>query len=60
VLSISTQVYFALTADGKPAALQRKLFSECFFVMACVMYARASGDRSFEALGIHIFGHVLR
>jgi len=53
-------VYFALTADGKPAALQRKLFSECFFVMACVMYARASGDRSFEALGIHIFGHVLR
>jgi hypothetical protein len=32
-----TRVYFSLTADGKPASLQRKLFSECFFVMAmCV------------------------
>lgn len=40
-------VYFALTSDGKPAAVQRKIFSACFLAMALSEYARAlatSGD----------------
>jgi len=34
----NSRVYFALSADGKPVELQRKLFSECFFVMAMVCF----------------------
>ena len=40
-------VYFALTTDGKPAAVQRKIFSACFLAMALSEYAKAlatSGD----------------
>ena len=36
------RVYFALAADGAPVALQRKVFSECFYVMALAEYGRAS------------------
>lgn len=38
------RVYFALRRDGQPAALQRKIFSECFYVMALAEYARATDD----------------
>lgn len=36
------RVYFSLTADGKPIYLQRKIFSECFYIMALAEYARAA------------------
>jgi len=36
------RVYFSVTADGKPIYLQRKIFSECFYIMALAEYARAS------------------
>ncbi|MGF1573551.1 MAG: AGE family epimerase/isomerase [Sumerlaeia bacterium] len=35
------RVYFALTQEGKPFFMQRKLFSECFYAMALAEYARA-------------------
>jgi N-acylglucosamine 2-epimerase len=38
------RVYFSLTAEGKPVSMQRKIFSECFYVMACAEFARASGE----------------
>eukprot|EP00049_Salpingoeca_infusionum_P016280 m.330893 g.330893 ORF g.330893 m.330893 type:complete len:436 (-) comp16050_c2_seq2:121-1428(-) len=34
------RVYFCLSQDGKPVALQRKIFAECFFVMAMSEYAK--------------------
>lgn len=37
------RVYFSLTAEGKPIYLQRKIFSECFYVMALSAYSRAAG-----------------
>lgn len=43
------RVYFALTADGKPVAMQRKIFSECFYVMAFAEFARASGEEQWLA-----------
>jgi N-acylglucosamine 2-epimerase len=43
------RVYFALAADGRPVAQQRKIFSECFFVMAMAGYARATGDAALLA-----------
>lgn len=38
------QVYFSLTADGKPIYRQRKIFSECFYAMALAEYGRAVDD----------------
>lgn len=38
------RVYFALTQDGKPLKLQRKIFSECFLVMALAEMSRALGQ----------------
>ena len=39
------QVFFSLTRDGKPIYQQRKIFSECFYVMGLAGYARAT-DRA--------------
>lgn len=36
------RVYFSVTAKGKPIYLQRKIFSECFYIMALAEFSRAS------------------
>ncbi len=36
------RVYFSWTAEGKPVYLQRKIFSECFYVMALAEFSRAA------------------
>ncbi len=41
------RAYFSMTEDGKPIYLQRKIFSECFYVMALAGYAYASGDMAY-------------
>lgn len=41
------RVYFSMTEDGRPVQLQRKIFSECFYIMAFSEYGRASGDASY-------------
>jgi N-acylglucosamine 2-epimerase len=37
------QVFFSLTEDGQPIYQQRKIFSECFYVMALASYGHAAG-----------------
>lgn len=37
------RVYFALNEKGQPLWRQRKIFSECFYVMALAEYSRAAG-----------------
>ncbi|CAN5185063.1 AGE family epimerase/isomerase [soil metagenome] len=39
------RVYFSLTRQGRPHFMQRKMFSECFYVMALAEYARAAKDK---------------
>ncbi|KPQ00902.1 MAG: N-acylglucosamine 2-epimerase [Bacteroidetes bacterium HLUCCA01] len=41
------RVYFSMTEDGKPVQLQRKIFSECFWIMALAEFARASGEERY-------------
>lgn len=41
------RVYFKLSREGAPITLQRKIFSECFYVMALAEYSRASGDAKY-------------
>jgi N-acylglucosamine 2-epimerase len=40
------RVYFSLTEDGRPIYQQRKIFSECFYVMALAGLARATDDEA--------------
>ena len=42
------RAFFQVTRDGKPLRKRRYLFSECFAVIACAEYAKATGDE--EAL----------
>ncbi|QDV06756.1 Cellobiose 2-epimerase [Planctomycetes bacterium Poly30] len=53
------RAYFALRRDGAPIALQRKIFSECFLVMAYAEFARASGDQSYRARALDLFDTIL-
>ena len=53
------RAYFQLARDGAPIGRQRKIFSECFLVMAYAEYARASGDASFRARALELFERVL-
>ena len=43
-LTADDRIPFRMTAAGAPIAIQRKIFSECFYVMAMAEYGRASGD----------------
>lgn len=54
------RVYFSLTREGKPHFLQRKMFAECFYIMAMAEWARASGDESARGEAEELFQHVLR
>lgn len=49
---------FRMTADGTPVYVQRKIFSECFYVMAMAEYARASGDESYAREAQRMFEKV--
>lgn len=50
-----TRAYFALSQEGKPVAIQRKQWSECFYVLACILYGRAVKDPDIEAEGYRVF-----
>ena len=54
------RVYFSLTRAGAPLALQRKIFAECFYVLAFAEYARASGDDSYRELALSELDAILR
>ena len=43
-----TRCYFAVTEDGRPARLQRKPYTECFYVMAMSELCRSTGDVSYQ------------
>lgn len=52
------RVYFALSREGQPQQLQRKIFSECFYIMAMAEYSRASGDASAMKEAREVFEQV--
>ncbi len=52
------RVYFSLTEDGKPLSLQRKIFSECFWIMAMAEYSRAIADPSYMERARAAFARV--
>ncbi len=59
-LEPGNRAYFCLTREGEPVSMQRKIFSECFYVMAMAEYARATGSAEIRAEARDVFGSVLR
>jgi N-acylglucosamine 2-epimerase len=53
------RVFFSLTREGGPHFMQRKMFSECFYIMALAEYARASGDESARQEAREMMVHVI-
>lgn len=53
------RVYFCVTRAGLPVQLQRKMFSECFYVMAMAEFARASGEDWARREALDVFEWVL-
>ena len=53
------RVYFSLTREGKPFHIQRKIFSECFYVMALFEYAKATDNHNLLNEAINIFKKIL-
>lgn len=53
------RAFFSLARDGRPVSMQRKIFSECFLVMAYAEFARASGDAAYRARALDLFDRVL-
>ncbi len=54
------QVYFCLSAEGKPVAMQRKIFSACFMVMALAEFSRASGESQYLEEAQTLMARIMR
>jgi N-acylglucosamine 2-epimerase len=57
-LTPDDRIPFRMTAEGRPVTIQRKIFSECFYIMALAEYARASGDDGFMREAERMFARV--
>jgi N-acylglucosamine 2-epimerase len=52
-------VYFALTRDGRPFAMQRKPFSATFLIMALSETARAADEPALKTAALDLFARTL-
>ncbi|MHB1459506.1 MAG: AGE family epimerase/isomerase, partial [Armatimonadota bacterium] len=52
--------YFALARDGKPTMAPYSVFSECFAVMGCAAYYKATGDDIAKSEAIRAFEGYLQ
>ncbi len=53
---VGERCYFATTADGKPVKLQRKPYTECFYVMALAELHRATENLRYQVQGWEVQG----
>ncbi len=52
------RVYFSVDEQGKGLWMQRKIFSECFYIMAMAEYSRASGEEQWMNETLELFEKV--
>lgn len=52
---LQNRYYFALTCEGMPTMAPYSVFSECFAVMGCAAYYRASGDKAAKDEALRAF-----
>lgn len=53
-------VYFSLTADGKPLVQPYNIFSDCFAAMAFGQFAIAANDEEYKDLAIKTYLNILK
>ena len=53
------RVYFSVSREGRPVFMQRKIFAECFYIMALDEYSRAVGQGELKEEAIELFDKVL-
>lgn len=54
------QLFFSVTADGKPVRKRRYVFSDCFAAIAMAEYAKASGDMVYAGRALDLFKNIRR
>lgn len=52
------RAYFSLNQTGEPTWMQRKIFSECFIVMAFAQYSRVTGEPEWMLKAKHLFQRI--
>lgn len=52
--------YFALARDGRPTMAPYSVFSECFAVMGCAAYYKATGDEAAKAEALRAFENYVQ
>lgn len=53
------RMFFSVTRDGRPLRKRRYYFSECFAIIACAEYSRATGDKGALEKAVQTFQMVL-
>ena len=54
------QLFFSVTAEGKPLRKRRYVFSDCFAAIAMAEYSKASGDTAFADKALAMFKNIRR
>ena len=49
---VGERCYFATSADGKPVKLQRKPYTECFYIMALTELYRATENQRYQVSSV--------
>ena len=57
-LTENHRVYFATNREGKGIQIQRKIFSECFYVMALNQFAKVSGESVYKQEAKQLLEHI--
>jgi len=53
------RIFFSLSREGRPIFIQRKIFAECFYIMALDEYSRAVADLELKKEARELFDKVL-
>ena len=59
-LSSDGRAFFSLTKEGEPLWMQRKIFSECFIIMAFAQFSRVTNDSDLMGIAKTLFDTVLK
>lgn len=54
----SGQLYFTVSAEGKPLRKRRYVFSDCFAAIAMAEYSKAVSDSTYAEKAVEMFKHI--
>ena len=54
------RMFFQVTRDGRPLRKRRYMFSECFYIIACAEYYKATGDAAYRERAEKYYDFVMK